>query len=573
MPKHQLKLPLALLVGCSAGTPPSGPCNSSADCSAGYICLFQHCTSPATITANLSAVVLPSDPSLAPQQYQPFQLNPTGVPHTSIAIVLHQPQQLTGQFVLPPGCDGDVASGKAFPVRMDFIGTSIIPGLPWRFSYQSDYQGKVSGVLPVFESFQRTISPSVPCTPPVLGRQRVLQAGPYDVGKNITFPAASESLRLLGTLTSASRSPADGGLIGTMVSVLPATPGSGQPLSIAVPVGPAATFDLQVPYAQAGSAPLASLTLSLQPQSARLSNYPSILMPFEGLIVDAGEPTAHLASIDGGPLVLTLPYDDSLKPVTISGSTSSPADGGAPLPEATVQISSTSLNGCVTDAGSCSYLQSVVSDQSGSFTFSSVPPGGYSITVIPEYPSSLLWFPTTVARDCTPLSDCTFLPLQVTQGVEVSGWVVRPNQEPFDDQGQAGIYSLPDMRLLTSTRLAPDGGFSLSAPPGREMLIVIPDEVTGYPSAYAPLGNVIVPQERLEVPLLPPGLLTGTVSVEAPDGGTSLPVPGATLLFYYVVSDPADPDGGEIAIPVTSGVTDSLGNFSVIGLPEAPPSQ
>jgi hypothetical protein len=577
MPRHQLTL-LALLAGCSPSTPPTGPCSSSADCPTDWICLFQHCTSPATITENLSAVVYPSDPSLAPQQYQPFELNPSGGPQSSIAIVMHQPQQLLGQFVLPPGCNVDIDAGRAFPVHLSFIGTSVIPGQAWQFNFASDYQGNVDGVLPLFQTFQQNISPSSSCAPPVLGTHRVLAPGPFDVGKYVTFPSASESLQLLGIVTNADGLPTDGGPIGTLVSILPADP-SGQQLSIAVPVEAGGAFDLQIPYAQAGPAPLALLTLSVRPSKSGLSNYPSILMPFQGLIVDAGQPTPQVVSVDGGPLVLALPYEDS-NLVDIEGTTETPIDGGNSLPGATVQISSQSLTGCFPDAGSCSFFGSIISDQNGSFSFMRVPAGSYSLTVIPEYPSSLLWFPTTVQRDCLLPGDCSLLglPLVVTQGFEISGWVTfpRPNTQPFDDQGQVALYSLPDMQVLSSVRLALDGGFSLFAPPGRAMLIVTPDAVTGYPSTYQslPEPDVVAPEPNIVVNLLPPGLLTGTVSVEALDAGPSVPVPGAAIFFYYVVSDPADPDGGEFAIPITNGVTDALGNFSVIGPPIAlPPTQ
>ena len=108
------------------------------------------------------------------------------------------------------------------------------------------------------------------------------------------------------------------------------------------------------------------------------------------------------------------------------------------------------------------------------------------------------------------------------------------------------------------------------------MLIITPDPVTGYPNAYSLLnqGNEVVSDEPdIVVNLLPPGLLTGTVSVEALDAGPSAPVAGAAIYFYYVLSDPQDPDGGEFAIPITNGVTDALGNFSVIGLPIPPLTQ
>jgi hypothetical protein len=606
VPKLSLIPLLAVLSACTPTTAPSGPCSTSADCPTGWVCLFQQCTSPATINANLSAVVWPADPALAPQQFQPFELNPTGEPLSSVAIVLHQPQHLLGKFVLPPSCDAAVIDGTAFPVRMDFVGTSIIPGQSWSFSYQSDRSGLVDGVLPVFESFQKTISPAVSCAPPVLGTQRVLQSGPYDVGQNIAFPSASESLRVIGILTNSdggSGYPANGPS-GALVQILPANPSAGQALSIAVPAtGPDSTFDLQIPYAQAGPAPLATLTLSVQPWSGGQRNYPSILMPFEGLIADAGEPTLRVVTLDGGPLVLALPYDDSVLPVVLAGMTQSPVDGGAPLPlpGATVQISSLSLRNCAPDAGACVYQQMAASNvNTAAYSFSQAPPGVYAVTVIPQYPSSSQWFPATLVRDCSvpgacgqcppPPGECSgFLDVQAEQGLEVSGWVVRSNKEPFNDQGQASIYSLPDMSLLASARLAPDGGFTLYAPPGREMLFITPDEVTGYPSTYMTedvraadptLSTCADPTSisasencGIEIELPPPGLITGTVSVEAPDGGASLPVPEAAVLFYYVISDHDDPDGGEIAIPVTNGVTDALGNFSVLASPFQPSTQ
>jgi hypothetical protein len=563
---------IALLLACAPGTPPSGHCASSSDCPSGDVCLFQNCTSASTINANLSAVVWPTDPSLAPQQYLPFELNPSGVPLTSVAIVLHQPQHLLGQFVLPPSCEADVDAGTAFPVEMQFVGTSIIPGQPWNFLYKSDAMGMVDAVLPVFESFQRTISPAISCAPPVLGTQRVLQSGPYDVGKLITFPGASESLRVIGALTSSgggSGYPDAGGPSGALVTILPADPTSGQALSISVPAtGPEATFDLQIPYAQAAPTPLAMLTLSVQPWTGGLRNYPTILMPFTGLIVDAGEPTLHLVGVDGGPLVLQLPYDGGT--VIIAGYTQSPADGGTPLPDTAVEVSSLSLANCVLDAGSCTYQQTTVSNDQAVWSLDA-PPGTYSISVIPQYPASNQLIPTTTERACLT-TECsnTSVAWQANQGIEVSGWVVRHNQEPFDDEGQAAIYSLPGMSLLSFTRLAPDGGFTLYGPAGRQMLIITPDEVTGYPSTYETVDVISASDQSHEIILPAPGLLTGTVSVEPLDGGTLLPVSNASVLFYYVTSDP---DGGEIAIPYTNGVTDALGNFSVVAMPVPRPNQ
>jgi hypothetical protein len=524
--------------------------------------------------------VFPSDPALAPQQYQPFELNPAGVPLSTVAIVLHQPQHLLGQFVLPPGCDLAVDAGTAFPVRMQFLGTSIIPGQSWNFTFESNSSGVIDDVLPVFESFQRTISPAVPCAPPVLGTQRVLQSGAYDVGKNIVFPAPSESLRIIGTLTNSDGGSGypDGGPSGTLVTILPSDPSSGQALSIpvAAATAPEAIFDVQIPYALAGPVPQAELTLSVQPWTGGARNYPSILVPFAGLIADAGEPTLHLVSFDGGPLVIPLPYDDSLMPVAIRGTTQIPSDGGTPLalPNATVEISSLSLLNCAPDGGFCVYEQSTKSDQLANWGLSA-PPGTYELTVIPEYPASDQWFPTTIEKECSNNNECAnATDLSAAPGIQVAGWVVRPNQEPFDDQGEAAVYSLPNMNLLSATRLAPDGGFTVYAPPGRTMLIVTPDEVTGYPRAYVylTLSDAGLPDASYspEVMLSAPGLLTGTVSVEAVDGGPSLAVPGATVLFYYVTSDSQNPDGGEIAIPYTSGITDSLGNFAAIARPVAP---
>jgi hypothetical protein len=188
-------------------------CLTSADCPTDWLCLFSQCTSPATLFAGLSAVVWPSDPALAPQQYQPFELNPTGTPQATIAIVLHQPQSLTGSFLLPACC-----GSASLPVRMAFSGTSVIPGADWSFFYTTDAKNQASGVLPAFETFQQTITPSVSCTPPYLGTHRALP-GPFDVGQLIQFPVPQDSLRIVGSLvTEAGTVP-----LGALVSVLSAS--------------------------------------------------------------------------------------------------------------------------------------------------------------------------------------------------------------------------------------------------------------------------------------------------------------------------------------------------------------
>jgi hypothetical protein len=358
-----------------------------------------------------------------------------------------------------------------------------------------------------------------------------------------------------------------------LVTILPSDPNSGQALSIAVPAtGPTAAFDLQIPYSQAGTTPVPSLTLSVQPWTGGLRNYPAILLPFSGQIVDAGEPTLHLVAVDGGPLNLALPYDDSIGMLTLGGYTQSPVDGGTLLMGAAVQVSSLSLSNCAPDAGSCVFQQSTVSDQGTAAWSINAPPGIYEVTIIPQYPDSYELFPATTERDCTTDVCSSFIDPKAARGFAISGWVVRPNSQPFDGEGQAAIFSLPDMRLLSMTRLAPDGGFSVDAPVGRATLIITPDEVTGYPSTWMTL-DIDSPRIPFQVMLSQPGLLTGTVSLEAVDGGTSLPVSNATVLFYYVASDVNDPDGGEVAFPVANGVTDSLGNFSVVGLTVIQPNQ
>jgi hypothetical protein len=583
---------LAAFVACTPSTPPPGPCASPNDCPTNWVCLFGVCTSPATIVSNLSAIVVPAEPGLAPQQYLPFELNPSGMPQASIAILMHQPQQLVGQFALPPGCEGP----SVLPVNMTFNGNSKVPGVPWSFASQTTSLGQATGVLPAFENFEQTISPSVSCTPPILGTHRVLQPGPFNVGQ-LAFLQPADSLRIVGSLITQNETGVGTIPTGVLVTILPAPAvNSDQALSITVATDAGASFELQVPFSQAvGPSPtncdagscdggagglVATVVLEVQP-SPSFPKFPSMsLLVSIPVAVDAGSdagadqdgglpnggtpqpPIAYLVGAGGGPFVL--PYDNS-QDVLISGITESP-DGGV-APDLTVQIASLFLETC--DVPDCVYRASVLSGDDGRFNFTA-PPGSYAITVVPQYISGVSeWFPKTVDVSCTAALPCNNLGIPVEAGVPVTGLVLLPNGSPFNNLGTAAVYSLPDMNLLVQTRLDTEGRFRLTAPQGRDLLIITPDVSTGYPAQFFPLDEAGSPLD-LVIQLSNPGLLSGTVSIEGIDGGQFLPVAGASVQFYYVISDPVDPDGGEIAFPWASTLTDDLGNFAAIGRPIPP---
>jgi hypothetical protein len=562
----------AALVACTPVTPPAGKCTTSADCPTDWLCLFSQCASPETLFAGLSAVVWPSDPALAPQQYQPFELNPSGTPQSSIAIVLHQPQRLTGSFVLPACCPS-----SALPVRMSFVGRSVIPGMDWSFFFGTDSQNQnqASGVLPSFESFQQTITPSEPCSPPLLGTHRTFP-GVFDVGQFVQFPAPQDSLRVIGSLVTDAGSVPTGALVSLLSS-------AGEPLSITVPLD-AGTFDLRVPLSQAVQAcdgGCASLVLSLAPENTYLPGStllsPTIDVPVTATVVtpdggpDAGICAEIPTAVVGLPLVL--PYDDNPMYVsTLSGTTLAP-DGGA-AGGLTVIVQSSSLSYC---SGDCSYKARVVSSSVPEGPYAvfnlQVPFGGYYISVAPDYQGQNGWFTNTTTVSCvSPTCQNGDVQVRIQEGVTISGQVVRPDQTAFNDQGQVQIYTLPDMTLVSSAPLQSQGRFSVVAPQGRDLLAIVPNLVTGFPSVFTTLDDVVAPQDLGPVSLINPGLLAGTVSVENPDGGAFLPVTQATVQFFYVVSDQGNPDGGEIAIPISSSVTDSSGNFAAVGLPFAPPN-
>jgi hypothetical protein len=319
----------------------------------------------------------------------------------------------------------------------------------------------------------------------------------------------------------------------------------------------------------------ASFVLSVAPANIyqqEIAVLPTMLIPVTtAIVIPGGSPAdsgcsavTPYAVLDSGTGAFVLPYDDS-QSTMLTVLTEDP-DGGV-VRGLTVTITSQSLEAC---AGDCNYNARGVSDSSGQLTLP-VPLGGYLVSVSPPYEGASGWFTQTTVVSCVSSLDCGVeAPLQA--GVSVTGQVVLPNGTAFDDQGEVEIFTLPNMNLVSSARFNSQGQFSVIAPQGRDMVVIVPDAVTGYPSVFeTPLdSNFVAPEVFDPIRLSNPGLLAGTVSVEGVDGGPFLPVGHASVQFYYVVSDPLSVDGGEIALPISSTVTDSLGNFATVGPPLAP---
>jgi hypothetical protein len=608
---------LGLLVLSACAVPPGEPCNTGSQCPINSYCLLSRCVASATLSQNLSILVTPADPSLAPQQFLPRQYSTVDGFST---LLLATSQAIRGVVGLPANCP----ARAGYPIEFDFTAPSWIPGVPNSFQFFSDASGNVQASLPA-GSYAERISTAAACAAPILGNDLV-SAGPPGFFPPV-FPApfvdgsdpqseGAASLDITGTVNITS---ADAGLYNPTVRIL-APAGAGplagtaisgdQPLlqdaglwfgDTFVAGGPAAlpvqplpgggiiqtlvpTSDIPIKIqntvcdglvdgglGDGGRTVCDQFVVELGPSSTQLE-LPTIDVQVDAPEIDAGETERRVNAI------VQIPFNPAAThPLSIlaQGPGSTPQ---VSVPLASIPLTISTVDGGITaclnpDAGvTCSVNNTTTTDANGAATFHVVP-GRYAVTLRPPPPFGQ----TTTMVDIA--SNGRIAGSTVGAALDPDGGqvLILPAVAPVPVQGtghelSAGGPLLPagEVRLLTLPGMVPaaqqslsEGAFAMSAPPGRYVLVIEPDASTRFPSYYTDLtvqASTSSPNPSYFV--LAPGILAGVVE-QAGDGGLPLPVP-AYLQFFYVATDG---DGDSIAIPVATAVTDSQGRWSAPGPP------
>ena len=581
-------LPLLLLLPacalCQPTPPPPGPCTGDATCPRGEACIVGSCQSLTQILKNLSAVVWPSTPGLAPQEY--YQSVDGTQP--SITLDLAAPQLWSGTFPLPPSCEPPGNPLEALPVSFQFAGHPLIPLLDWNFEFTTDVAGRFDFVLPADERFDVTIAPAVACAAPYTGGTDLSLSGPASVPPLPGSPPGTPAdvLTVSGAIT---------GPDGTPLAATVAIDGAqgrwtGLPLSATATTSPALAggFVLPVQLAPVLAPPdgdggacappplescdggvcppvtsCARFTLEVGP-SPESPALPTFDIPVVARIEPApdggpvpGGPTVSLWGVDGQGLRLPIGPADL---VPVAGVVLQPNQ--QPLPQAQLSIACRGPDGGTGCPGGYAFSATAIS-QDGTFSLLAPPGPGYVVTATPPPGLGLAPVSAPVAVGDGGVSDLT---LPVPSGFSLTGTVLDPTGENPVGAGEVDAVSLADGALVGSTSIQPDGTFGLTLPPGDYLVVLQPADATGLPGRSEPvrvqgdvsLGHLLLIAGRR---------LPGGVFAEALDGGVPAPVPGANVTFYSVQSSPTF---GTVALPVASGVTDAQGHFSVAAW--APPS-
>ncbi|MHB8419962.1 MAG: hypothetical protein ACYDCL_17950 [Myxococcales bacterium] len=585
-------LGLAACQLCKPTPPPPGPCTSDAACATGTACIAGSCQSLSQVLQNLSAVVWPTTPGLAPQEYQ--SLDGT---QASLTLDLTAPQSWSGVFPLPPSCQPQGDPFEALPVTFRFTGHPFIPTLDWTFQFETDSAGRFDFALPANERFDVLIAPAVPCAAPYAGATDLSVSG---LAPPPALPGSPpESPADVLTVTGAISAP-DGAPLSARVTLLGAQGRyAGLPLSATATTRTTSSrpggFTLPIPLAQVlappgtdgGScapppidpgcdggacAPLQScalFTLEVGP-SPEEPSLPTVDIPVVTRIDPpppddggvAGGPTASLWGVDGDGVRLPVGPNQL---VSVSGAVVLES-GGQPLASAEVTLACQGPDGGdACEAGfrfSATVLASGSEQDPGSFILSAPPHRSYLLTATP--PPGLGLAPVTVP---VAVGDggVSGLSLPVPAGFQLTGTVFDPTgANPVGGEVQA--LELATGLLIGNGPVQSDGTFRLVLPPADYLLVLHPDPTTGLPDRSEPL-TLQGDRDLGPITLFSGGRLQGGVFGEPLDGGP-FPVAGASLTFYFVSLTPAF---GTVALPIASGVTDAQGHFSVAAPSSAPP--
>jgi len=574
-------LALASCQLCKPTPPPPGPCTGDSSCPAGQACVAGSCQSLSQLLQNLSAVVQPTTPGLAPEEYQ-------GLDGTQLSLTLDlaAPQTWQGVFPLPASCQPAGNPLEALPVTFEFTGHPFIPLLDWTFEFKTDPAGRFDFALPANEAFDDLISTAVPCAAPYAGTDVTVSGAallPPLPGSPPGSPA--DVLTVTGAITSPAGIPlaatvtvqgAQGVYRGKPLSASYATSlASLQPGGFALPVPLA--YVLAPPGGDGGScAPppvdercdggacppsngCALFTLEVGP-AADDPSLPTFDIPVLARIDPPpdggpvpGGPTVSLWGVDGEGLRLPL---GPAQLVPVKGVVLQ--QGGTPLASAEVAVACQGADGGNACAGGYSFRETTLASGSeqdtGAFALS-VPPGGsYVVTATP--PPGLGLAPVTAP---VSVADAGVFSLSLTlpRGFQVGGTVLDPTGENPIAGGEVEAITLASGALAGSVQVQSDGTFALVLPPGRYLLEIAPPDSTGLPGRTE-LVDLEGDVSLGDIALFPAGRLQGGVFAEL-DGG-AFPVSGANLTFYFVT---LTQDFGTVALPVASGVTDAQGHFSV----------
>jgi hypothetical protein len=591
------------LTGCP--TPQGQACGEGNACPLNDYCLLDHCLAPSFISENLSVVVTPSDPTLAPQQFLPSQLQTID---GETIVLMDAPQVLNVPVPLPANC-----ADAGYPIHFEFTGASLIPSIGNDFAFDSNDRGELFGTLPI-GTFQARISTAVACAAPILTAYVVSQSGPFNpLDLSLSFPAPPAP----GQLSDAG----EGDVLEVSGQVIVSQPDAGLPIGATVrilgdlaagaPTGAALSGDQMLLLSDGGA---------LVFGSSYVPGGPACLPVWAGGVPQStcGQVTCRDFILEIGPSKV-LPYLTTLDQ-SIQGSELAPLGDAGPgsvqivtrlplNPMATFPLSVLALDprggvvdtaavsvvsidggiaGCTAPNTSCRFSSSQTTDPSkGTVTFP-VLPGTYLVTLDPPLPLG----PSTVVVEVLAggqLEGTTVghgqVQIVAAPPIHVSGLVREPAGEghsngPPVSAGEAEILTLPDLAPMALQALAA-GAFDLEVPPGRYALVIQPDSSTRFPVYTTTLQVGQTAPAPLNINLLEPGQLAGVLRLRqdtgqiqgqpdepAGDGG-GLPqiIPGALLEFYFVTSD-SEGDGGAIAFPVASAVTDSQGRWFAAGPPE-----
>ncbi len=566
--------PLAALVFAGCPQPPPSPkCQRDSDCPAGEACLEGSCRSLTQVLQNLSAVVVPSDPTLAPAEVRAVDAT---APY--VDFFLPAPQLLRGAFALPSTC----SPGELLPIRLRFTGHPFIPLLDWTFFFVSDGAGRLVAALPSGESFDEWAEPALPCAAPIAATDRA-QPGLVDPATAFAFPTGADALTVLGNVSAPG---AAAPLAGATVTVKSAT---GAPLSATVvtPAGAVLGFALPVPLAQTlaqpggdgGSCALpdpgscdggsceilgacASIVLEVGP-SAEQPLLPTVDLPIVARMApspDGGGPTLALLGQDG--LGVRLPFAPGGS--TVAGEVVDPTTQAA-LPGAEVTLDGQAMGGGVCGSG-CPFHLTGIADAAGEFSLAA-PIGSYTLGVVPPPGSGLA--PSSVPIT-VPLQGPGIL-LSAAPGISLSGRALDPASGSPLGGGEVELTDLSDGALVGAApigALAP-GQFQLTVPPGKYLVEIHPPDATGLPERS--LAVAASTDTNLgDIPLYPGARLEGSVFAEPLDGGAPLPARFASLRFFFL--EETEALGATVALPIAAGLTDGEGHFS-LAVPSASAAQ
>jgi hypothetical protein len=293
--------------------------------------------------------------------------------------------------------------------------------------------------------------------------------------------------------------------------------------------------------------------------------------------------------LEAGPTV-SLMGDDQLGIRLPIGPGIGSVTGGAkddlfnPLGGALVELRSMAdggLTGCAgqppmvaidsTGAALCSYRARTITLGLNGFFSLQAPPGGYTLTVTPP-PSQPSLAPSAPKPIFVPAGGGSPPETNVVVRVAtvVRGHIIDPRSGLSLGAGQVQVFPVNSAQLIGMTPIDGNGNFALPLPPTNTspylvsflppagLGLALSSQIISVPS-QAPPVDVHTQPVSIGVPL------SGSVFAQTLDGSRR-PVGGAAVSFYLLLTTMQ----GQVAVPVASSVTDSLGRYAVL-VPNVPP--